>query len=460
MTRYLQRAIAAGTLLLGCAGPACGELNPLEVEEGTNFARRAATAILRGPQRVFLEALDVERILIPYVGVEGWRELTRRQKDELRSFVRERFARALSPPRGRQGEIAWSSARPAGESSLFADLGLKFGEKTLKTRWVVERGRDGWRVTDIRLSDPGVSLSRSAIRSLGPKPVRRGDRRDRTLAETFPRFLGLAAILLVVFFVRRRLSPSRRTLLYLTASAPALLFLVDGVLAARRAHTESYALPATPFREPWRRSGELALRAQREGRFEEARERWSEAIALGDSPGPIAYQMGLAALQTGNRGEARAHFERALQTREPAPGAARELAVLALAENRHADAHKHLERYLSQAGPDPDTLSLLAVAETNLGNHEAAVEAISEARAILGGTSKGTEIEARIRARAGDASGAVAALRALETRQPLDRWALRGDPAYLPIATDPVWVGFLAETPEVTVATVTPGPGR
>jgi len=458
MTRSLQWAIAAGTLFLGCAGQVCGELNPLEVEEGTNFARRAATALLRGPQRVFLETLDADRILIPYVGVEGWRELTPRQKDELRSFVRERFARALSPPRSGAGEIAWSSARPAGESSLFADMGLKFGEKTLKTRWVVERVRDGWRIMDIRLSDPGISLAQSSIRSLGPKPVRRGDRRNRALNAAFPRLLGAAGILLVVLFARRRVPPPRRMLLYLTAAAPALLFLVDGALAVRRAVTESYALPPVP-REPWRRSGELALRAQRDGKIEEARERWSEAMALGDSPGPIAYQMGLAERQRGNLKEARAHFERALSELEPAPGAARELAVLALAENRHKEARAHLQHYLSEAGPDPDTLSLLAVAETNLGNHEAAMEAIGEARAIICSSLKGIELEARIRARAGDASGAVTALRALEAGQPLDRWGLRGDPAYLPIATDPVWVGFLAETPTGTPV-VKPTPGR
>jgi hypothetical protein len=39
----------------------------------------------------------------------------------------------------------------------------------------------------------------------------------------------------------------------------------------------------------------------------------------------------------------------------------------------------------------------------------------------------------------------VAALRPLESEGKLDRAVLRADPSYLSIATDPAWVGFLAE---------------
>jgi hypothetical protein len=39
----------------------------------------------------------------------------------------------------------------------------------------------------------------------------------------------------------------------------------------------------------------------------------------------------------------------------------------------------------------------------------------------------------------------VAALRPLALAGRLDREALRSDPAYLPIATDPAWVRFLSE---------------
>ncbi len=98
------------------------------------------------------------------------------------------------------------------------------------------------------------------------------------------------------------------------------------------------------------------------------------------------------------------------------------------------------------AGPDPDALSLLAVVQTNLGRGSEAIRSIADARALVTGEGwRGEELEAQVRARAGDAAGCVAALRQLESQGELDRSALRSNPEYLPIATDPAWVAFLNE---------------
>lgn len=120
---------------------------------------------------------------------------------------------------------------------------------------------------------------------------------------------------------------------------------------------------------------------------------------------------------------------------------------MALAEGRNADARARFANYLEATGPDPDTLASLAVAETNLGDTAAAVAAVESARSLIGESWRRAELEAEIYARAKNAAAAVAALRPLEGLGRLDRDALRADPAYLPIATEPAWVAFLDETP-------------
>jgi Flp pilus assembly protein TadD len=157
--------------------------------------------------------------------------------------------------------------------------------------------------------------------------------------------------------------------------------------------------------------------------------------------------MGLAARAGGDPFTARNDFEKALSENPPAPGAAKELAAMALAEGRTAEALPLLERYIREAGADPENLATLAVVQANVGNGQAAVEAIREARALLPEGWRRAELEAQIYARAGDAASTVAALRALQTEGRLDREALRADPAYVPIATDPAWVAFLGEQP-------------
>ena len=122
--------------------------------------------------------------------------------------------------------------------------------------------------------------------------------------------------------------------------------------------------------------------------------------------------------------------------------------MLALGEGRSGDARLLLERYIRAAGADPETLATLAVLQANAGESEAAARTIREARAMLPESWRRSELEAQIYARAGDAASTVAALRALQAEGRLDRDALRADPAYVPIATDPVWVAFLAEGTE------------
>jgi hypothetical protein len=106
-----------------------------------------------------------------------------------------------------------------------------------------------------------------------------------------------------------------------------------------------------------------------------------------------------------------------------------------------------LKRYVASAGPDPDALSALAVAAANVGEKIEAVESIEGARLMVADHWKSARLQSQVLARAGDAAGTVRSLRELESDGQLDREALRSDPAYLPIATDPAWVAFLSETP-------------
>lgn len=399
--------------------------------------------------------VDADPVLARHIGAPAWAALTDWQKAELRAYVRDRFVRALAAPRGSPAAIAWSSATPAGENGLWADVGLATGGRTLKTRWIVERRRGGWRVADVRLSDSGISLAQAAARSLGTAPLRRQDSRRQARRQLVPRLLGLLAIIAVVLAASRRLARPRRTLLYLTAAAPAALFVIDGALAARRASSERYVLAAELPREPWREAQLRADRAERQGDLAGAQSQWERALSVGAPAGPALYRAGLVARERGLHEEAQELFRRALEQPEPAPGAARELAAYRLGERRDREGRDLLMRYVAVAGPDPETLWLVAVAESNLGNQGASLEAVAAARAMLGDSPDGTELEARVRARAADAAGAVEALKRLGP-DGLDRSALRADPAYLPIATDPVWVAFLEETPVAEQITPTP----
>jgi tetratricopeptide (TPR) repeat protein len=445
-------------LLLLVATTARAEFSAAEVEDAADFARRAATAALRGQQRPFAEVLDANRALARRIGPDVWESLANRQRARLEAAYRDFFQLALGAPRGADVEVAWASTSPAA-NTVDVVLGLKVGQRSLKTRWIVRRAPPGWKISDVVLSDPGISLSTAAVRALGPRPVRRRERGEQALAVAFPRVVGILAIGCVVFLARRRVAPAKRWMVMAVASAPAILFLVDGALATARAVEEPYMIPEDLPAPPWRQAEQMALRAQREGRLAAAREAWSRAVAAGAPPAQAAYQQGLLARQQGNTDEARSDFERALAGPEPAPGAARELASLAEAEGSHAEAQARLEEYLKATGPDPEALSLAAVVDANLGNTAGALQKLSQVRELLGEEWKSAELEARVRARAGDAAHTVELLRPLARDGRVERSALRADPFYLRIATDPDWVAFLNERP-TPQASRTPTPRR
>jgi hypothetical protein len=439
-----RRALTTAALLLFAFVAAGIPASGPQAEEAADFARRAALGALHGPSKVFLDSLDTDGILQRLLEPRVWAGLTARQQDLLRTVVSDHFAQALAPPQGSPAEIAWASAEDPGNGTMLADLGLRYGDSTLKTRWTMRRGPKSWTVEDVVLVDPGLSLSAEVGRLLGPEPVRNRDVAGEARARAIPRLAGLAAIAVVVLVSARRLSPERRRLLWI-AAVPAILFLVDGVLAVQRALSEPYALSEGPPPPAWRQHEKSALAAQAEGRTEAARDEWAKALASGAPAGPVDYQMGLTARARGAILEAKADFERGLSRTPPAPGGARELATLALAEGRNAEALDRLQWYLQAAGPDPDALASLAVAEINLGRTEDAVSAIAAARALIGDDWRRSELEAQIYARAGNAAAAVAALRPLAGQGRLDRSVLRAEPAFLPIAADPVWVDFLNE---------------
>jgi len=442
--------LLVGVAALGLGGPLAAQeaVSSIQAEESTDFARRAALAALHGPPKVFLESLDADGTLRRLLGSPVWSGLTERQQAILRAVVREHFAQALAPLAGASSEVAWAWVADPGKDPIFVDLGLRYGSSLLKTRWTVGRTRRGSTIEDIVLVDPGISLAGEVGRLLGPEPVRRHDAAQQARSRALPRLFGFCAIVGIALAVRRRLPPGRRSILWLTASVPALLFLVDGALAVARALSEPYALVENLPPQPWRQPEKLALAAQKDGSSEAARSEWSKAIEAGAPAGPIYYQMGLAARARGGPSQAAHDFERALAEVPPAPGAARELAAMALSDGRLAESRSLLQKYLREAGPDPDSLATLAVVETSLGDTAAAVATMQLARALVGENWKKAELEARIYARSGNAAATVAALRPLESEGKLDRAVLRGEPAYMPIATDPAWVGFLAEEPK------------
>ena len=443
----LAFGIAAG-LAFATHGARAQDLTAPDAEEAAEFARRAAFASLHGPPKIFYESIDADGILRRILSTPVWGSLTERQKLLLAATVREHFARALAPPPGATSEVAWAALPPAANGGPTAvDLGLRYGDRVLKTRWMVRRGPRGWAVEDVILSDPGLSLADEVGRQLGREPVRRRDRTREARARAWPRLAGILALGVTVAVFRKRLAPERRKLLWLAAAVPAVLFAVDGALAVRRTYTEPLAL-AEPPPQPWRPFEEGAIEAQRVGDWPAARAAWAKALEAGGARAQVYYQMGLAARAGGEPFAARGDFEKALSETPPAPGAAKELAAMALAEGRGADARGLLERYLRDAGPDPETLTNLAVIQANTGDSEAAARTIREARGLLPEGWRRSELEAQIYARAGDAAATVAALRPLQAEGRLDRDALRADPAYVPIATDPLWVSFLTEATE------------
>jgi tetratricopeptide (TPR) repeat protein len=271
-----------------------------------------------------------------------------------------------------------------------------------------------------------------------------------------PRALGIAAIGAIVFFLGRRLSPSGRRILVVTAVAPAILFAVDGVLSVRRVLSETWVVPDVLTPPAWKTLEGEALAEERRGRLDEARRYWEKAVAAGAPAAPSDYQLGLALKVAGRVADAKAAFGRARLHSPSAPGATKELGLIALSEGNSAEARDRLRQYLDEAGPDPDALTALAVAEANLGEKGNAVASVEQARLLLADRWRGLRLQSAVYARAGDAKKTIATLRALEVDGAVDRETLRADPAYLPIATDPAWIGFLAETPTPKKSPSTP----
>jgi tetratricopeptide (TPR) repeat protein len=418
-----------------------------ELEDAAETARRAANALLQGNRNGFQAALGTDVIGSRYLTPEVWQGLSSRQRERLRTVIREHFLQTLGPEPGTGAGIAFSSVRNEGDG-VSVLLGLRYPAGVLKTRWSLVRSGPGWTIPDVVLADPGISIAGEAMRSLGPERVRRLDVDRETRAILLPRALGLAAIALIVLLIGRRLAPPGRRILLLAAAAPAMLFVVDGFLALQRVRIEPYVLPEVLPPAPWRVAERDAVRAQREGRVDDARAAWEKAIAAGAPPAPALYQTGLALKAAGRTAEARAAFERALTPPDPAPGAAKELGLLALAEGNSSEARDRLAGYVAAVGPDPDSLSALAVAEANLGASRSALNSIDEARALTGDSWNGVALQARLYAKAGDARRTVEALRALDAGRKIDRESLRSDPAFLGIATDPIWIAFLNETPK------------
>jgi tetratricopeptide (TPR) repeat protein len=353
----------------------------------------------------------------------------------------------LAGPNPAAGGVAWSAALPpAPDRGQDALVGLRLDDRVLKTRWLLQRSGDRWRFRDVVLSDPGISLAQATAASFGTRPLAARRGRARILAGALPPLAALLVIAIVVALAAPRLPPSRRKILFVSAAGAALVFLVAGSLAAARGFAHPYDLLPPSAGAPSRQSEERAREAERAGRAEEARAAWERAVSEGAPAGPVAYERALAAKQRGNVASARALFESALAASPPSPGAAKELAALDASQGRLPEAEGQIARYLAAAGPDPEALTLAAVIATDLGKTADAVASIAEARRLSADGSRGAELEARIRARAGDASGAVALLRPLADAGGPDRAALRADPAYLPIATDPVWVAFLNES--------------
>jgi tetratricopeptide (TPR) repeat protein len=384
----------------------------------------------------------VDGLLEKRVGPGVWIDLTDPQRDLLRSAARQRFLAALAPPGPAASGVAWSAPFPAasggGQDAL---VGLRLRDRVLKTRWLLRRPANRWRVRDVVLSDPGISLAEATAASFGTRPLAARRSRARALVGLLPPLAALLVVAIVVALAAPRLPPPRRKVLLLAAAGTALVLLAAGSVAAARGIAHPYDLMPPSAGPPSRGSEERARAAERAGRIEEARADWERALREGAPAGPIAYERGLADRQRGNVASARASFESALTANPPAPGAGKELAALDASEGRLPEAERRIAAYLAAAGPDPEALTLAAVIATELGKTAEAVASIAQARRLSGDGSRGAELEAQIRARAGDAGGAVALLRPLAP----DRARLRADPAYLTIATDPAWVAFLNE---------------
>src|SRR5580765_7758654 len=332
----MTRSLIAGTFLLFAA--VFVEAQPDEA------AKRLALAAVRGPRAEFTAALDADGLLERKIGSEAWRGLTERQKNVLRTVLKERFAAMLAPPAPAPATgIAWSQAVAGAPGRDEAVVVIAVGEKTLKTRWLLKEDGGLRRIEDVVLTDPGISLAAASLASLGALPAVRPPPFSRAATQVVPWLALLAILAIFVAVTAPRVEAQRRRILYRAAAVPAVIVAAGAIVGGVRLVSQPYVLRV-------------------------------EAVA--PPPGPTDYERGLAARQRGDSRTAKASFEAALGGPQPAPGATRELAAMDLEAGRLSLAEQRIASYLSATGPDPDALALAAVIQANLGKQREAVESI------------------------------------------------------------------------------------
>src|SRR5260370_976266 len=169
----MNRSLLIALLLLSAALSLEAKLGAPELEEASDVAGRAAKAAISGPGRMFAEALDIDGMLARRLGETTWQGLTERQRDQLRALVRDHFLQTLASPRGEPADLTWTSAAISPtRNGVDVLIGLQFGPRRLKTRWEVQGTGGSWRVADVILSAPGISLADASFGALRPEPVR------------------------------------------------------------------------------------------------------------------------------------------------------------------------------------------------------------------------------------------------------------------------------------------------
>src|SRR5512143_4085632 len=300
----------------------CVLLSPTAVDvalaQAEAEAQRLALSAVRGPREPFLTSLDTAALLRGKLGERAWRGLTSKQRTLLDKAVGDRFAAMLAPPAASAAGIAWAQALPSQRGLSEVVVGISIGEKTLKTRWRMKPEGARWRVEDVVLADPGISLAAAAIATLGPEPVRPKARFPAAASALLP-WLGLLAVIgLAVLIAVPRVAPDRRRLLYGASIVPAVVLLAGATTAVFRLVAEPYSVRIPEAAEPWRQSQRRAVAAEREGESGRARELAERAAALGAPRGAMAYEMGLAARERGDVDAARRDFHEALEASAPA----------------------------------------------------------------------------------------------------------------------------------------------
>jgi len=114
----MNRLLLSALLVLTGAANLQAQLNPAELEEAAEFARRVGKSAVAGPQRNFAEALEVDSILERSLGASTWRGLAERQREQVSLSRRAQWGHAidLSSSSGpRPSSLIVAIRRAAGE---------------------------------------------------------------------------------------------------------------------------------------------------------------------------------------------------------------------------------------------------------------------------------------------------------------------------------------------------------